>query len=231
MGSGAIPVTPLQTRPRGAWNPDERLARRTAAGDPRAFAVLYERYHQRLSRCCLSILRDEADAQDALQSTFERALGALQRSQRDAPQRPWLFRIAHNEAITVLRRRPPTQVQEHLGVTHAQSAESVAEGRDRLATLVSDLAQLPERSRNALLMRRRLISDGDRRALRGRRVSAHLRDCSPCADFAAAIPQRRSDLRALVPPLAPAAAAAILAHAGGGAGGHGATAGTLLLLR
>jgi RNA polymerase sigma factor (sigma-70 family) len=262
---------PRQPGGRGAVRGEERLAQRVSEGDPRAFNTLYERYHQRLYRYCLSILRDDADAQDALQSTFERALNSLQRDQRNAPLRPWLFRIAHNEAITVIRRRLPDQVSEHVGVAHAQSAEHVAGERDRLATLVADLAQLPERPRSALVMRelqglshqdiaialqtsvgaakqaifearrglaeaaegremtcekvRQIISDGDRRVLRARRVGAHLRSCGPCTDFARAIPQRRADLRALAPPLAPVAAASILARSSPGLGGHGAGGG------
>ena len=49
---------------------DERLAQLVARGDLRAFAALYERYHQSLYRLCLSIVRSPEDARDALQSTF-----------------------------------------------------------------------------------------------------------------------------------------------------------------
>lgn len=56
----------------------------------------------------------------------------------------------------------------------------------------------------------RRLSDGDRRAFRGRRIRAHLRDCGTCAAFAAAIPRRQGELRALAPVLAPASAAAVL---------------------
>jgi hypothetical protein len=62
---------------------------------------------------------------------------------------------------------------------------------------------------------RRAISDGDRRVLRSRRIRAHLRGCSSCAAFASAIPSRRTELRALVPPIAPMAAAGVLARAMG----------------
>src|SRR4051794_1489857 len=86
---------------------DERLARRVGEGDERAFAVIYDRYHQRLYRYCRPLVGNDADAQDALQSAFTSALVALRRGQRDAPLRPWLYRIAHNEAVTVLRRRRP----------------------------------------------------------------------------------------------------------------------------
>src|SRR5947209_11769738 len=153
MTSGAVSAMPWQTGSRRAVGSDERLAARASRGDDRAFAAIYERYHQGLFRYCLSILRDQPDAQDALQSTFERALSALQRGRRNAPLRPWLFRIAHNEAITVIRRRSRDQEPEHLGTGYAQSAEHVAGERDRLATLVADLGRLPERPRSALIMR------------------------------------------------------------------------------
>jgi Sigma-70 region 2 len=77
---------------------DERLARSVTDGDQEAFAELYERYQQPLMRYCRSILGAEADSQDAVQSAFVRALAALQRDSRNAPLRPWLYRIADNEA-------------------------------------------------------------------------------------------------------------------------------------
>src|SRR5690348_6159229 len=72
---------------------DERLAELVGQGNERAFSTLYSRYHQQLYRYCHSIVRHEADAQDVLQSTFTAALGALRRGQRNAPLRPWLYRI------------------------------------------------------------------------------------------------------------------------------------------
>jgi hypothetical protein len=69
---------------------------------------------------------------------------------------------------------------------------------------------------------RRTISDADGRALRGRRMRAHLRDCAGCAVFAAAIPARSADLRAIAPGLPAVAAAGLFARAMGGGSGHGA---------
>jgi RNA polymerase sigma factor (sigma-70 family) len=272
MGTHATPTFPSRPLGRGlplgpAQMGDERLAEMVAHGSERAFVTLYERYHQSLYRYCRSIVHDDADAQDALQSAFAGALVALRRGGRNAPLRPWLFRIAHNEAVSLLRRRG--QVAEH-AETVQQAAPSAAERaleRDRLASLVSDLGELGERQRGALVMRElsglsheeialalgtsvgaakqaifearrallelaegrsmrcedvcRMISDGDGRVLRARRVRAHLRDCDGCADFAAAIPARRAELQALAPPLAPLAAAGLLGHLLGAGSGHG----------
>jgi RNA polymerase sigma factor (sigma-70 family) len=151
----AQPATASRRSPFGLGRlADERLAQLVAAGRERAFAVLYERYHQPLYRYCRSMLRNDQDAQDALQSTFASALAALQQGRRNAPFRPWLFRIAHNEAITVIRRCRDGwhEVSDSL-LPPGASASEEADTRARMALLMADLAELPERQRAALLMR------------------------------------------------------------------------------
>jgi len=140
----SIPAT-LRIRSEGA------LRSRAARGDAAAFAAVYERHHQALYRYCRSILRHDEDAQDALQSTMTRAFAALQDEQRDFELRPWLFRIAHNEAITILRRRRETsELDEHPALGDLE--DRVAE-REELRLLQLDLADLPERQRAALILR------------------------------------------------------------------------------
>src|SRR5690242_10047607 len=140
----AQPATATRRLPFGLGRlADERLAQLVAAGRERAFSVLYERYHQPLYRYCRSMLRNDQDAQDALQSTFASALAALQQGRRNAPFRPWLFRIAHNEAITVIRRRSDSwhEVSDSL-LEPAASASEEADSRARMALLMADLAEL-----------------------------------------------------------------------------------------
>src|SRR5579859_5384615 len=103
MDTQLAPAHPLLTaaRPRRlAVIGDDRLARLVGAGNEQAFATLYARHYQRLYRYCRSILHNDSDAQDALQSTFIRAYAALTEGRRDAPLRPWLYRIAHNESVS-----------------------------------------------------------------------------------------------------------------------------------
>jgi RNA polymerase sigma factor (sigma-70 family) len=133
---------------------DAQLARLAATGSTRAFAALYERHHQALYRYCLSIVRNPEDAQDALQSALGRAFAALRGRERDLAVRPWLFRIAHNEAVSILRRRRPAELQaDEPEPTAALDVEGTVDQRERLATLVADLQALPLRQRSALVMR------------------------------------------------------------------------------
>lgn len=134
---------------------DEALAGRAAAGDQAAFAALYERYHGPLLGYCRSILLNAEDADDATQSALENALRALPRREPGRPLRPWLYRIAHNEAINIVRRRQPVadaavDPEELLTVP---GPEFDCEQRTRLSQLVDDLRMLPERQRGALVMR------------------------------------------------------------------------------
>jgi RNA polymerase sigma factor (sigma-70 family) len=132
---------------------DELLARLVGRGNSRAFAALYERHHQALYRYCRSIVRDEHDAQDALQAAMAQAYAALAARERELSVRAWLFRIAHNESISLLRRRardsPIGESADALGA----DLESAVETRARLAALLGDLRELPERQRGALVMR------------------------------------------------------------------------------
>jgi RNA polymerase sigma factor (sigma-70 family) len=132
---------------------DDRLTRQAAGGDERAFAAIFDRYHQRLYRYCLAIVGDPQDAQDALQNTMVKVLRALPGEERKLELRPWLYRIAHNESVELLRRRRETRpLDTELASPGASLAED-ATTRERLRRLIADLDQLPERQRGALVMR------------------------------------------------------------------------------
>jgi RNA polymerase sigma factor (sigma-70 family) len=121
--------------------------------DQDALVAVYERYHQRLYRYCFSIVGNAADAEDALQNTMVKALRALPGEERQIQLKPWLYRIAHNESIELLRRRQEeVEVDPELVASAADPAETAAR-RQRLRSLFHDLAQLPERQRGALVMR------------------------------------------------------------------------------
>lgn len=129
---------------------DDRLFRLAAAGDSRAFELLYERHYQAIYRYCRSIVGNADDAADALQSAMASALRAIVGEQRDIPVRPWLFRIAHNESVSLLRKR-----RQHSAIDDALEIEAPAHDpaiKQRLAELVADLRELPHAQRGALVM-------------------------------------------------------------------------------
>jgi RNA polymerase sigma factor (sigma-70 family) len=150
--SSAIRLTP-RAGIRFFPSSDARLVRLAAAGDERAFAAIYDRYHQELYRYCRAILGNGDEAQDALQSTMASALRSLPGESRRIELRPWLYRVAHNEAVSILRRRQPTVDADEVYLPREPAVDAAFESRERLRTLVADLATLPERQRSALVMR------------------------------------------------------------------------------
>jgi RNA polymerase sigma factor (sigma-70 family) len=153
MSEAAVPGGPGSGSGIARVLSDDRLARRAVKGDEHAFAAIFRRYHQSLYRYCLAIVGDSQDAQDALQNTMVKVLGALPGEQRRIQLKPWLYRIAHNESIELLRRRRETrQLDPELAAAGSGLAEEAA-SRERLRRLISDLDELPERQRGTLVMR------------------------------------------------------------------------------
>jgi RNA polymerase sigma factor (sigma-70 family) len=129
-------------------------ARKAKRADAAAFAAVYEEHHQAIYRYCRSILRHEADAWDALQSTMAKAFAALQREECASELRPWLFRIAHNESVSLLRQRARfAELEDVPDIRWGECPSERLDDRERLGRLWVDLHDLSERQRAALVLR------------------------------------------------------------------------------
>jgi len=84
---------------------DPELAQRITAGDQNAFELLMRRHNQMLYRTARSILKDDAEAEDALQEAYLLAFRAIGSFRGDSKLSTWLVRIVANEALGRLRRR------------------------------------------------------------------------------------------------------------------------------
>ena len=84
--------------------PDADLARRIAAGDEECLRRLMRRHNQSLFRAARSILRDDAEAEDAVQEGYLHAYRAMGTFRGDAKLSTWLMRIVVNEALGRSRR-------------------------------------------------------------------------------------------------------------------------------
>jgi RNA polymerase sigma factor (sigma-70 family) len=131
--------------------PDEPLARLAAGGSEPAFNLLYARHAAGLTTYCRRVVRNDEDALDALQNTMLKAWSALAR-RGDAPLRPWLYRIAHNESVSLLRRRRRRD-ELHESATPTTDVHETVTEREELAAAITDIGTLTARQRQALLMR------------------------------------------------------------------------------
>lgn len=99
------PVAGSEVVRREALTPDAEIVARVTAGDRALFEVLMRRHNPRVYRTIRSILRDEAEVEDAMQQSYLLAYAHLAEFAGASSFATWLTRIAVNEAIGRLRRR------------------------------------------------------------------------------------------------------------------------------
>jgi len=109
-----------------AETPESELISRAAAGDGPAFEILMRRYNQLLFRSARSILRDDADAEDAVQEAYLRAWRALGSFRAESRLSTWLVRIVTNEALGRLRRTSAQVIPLEAAMTSSDSRTQAA---------------------------------------------------------------------------------------------------------
>jgi RNA polymerase sigma-70 factor (ECF subfamily) len=86
---------------------DLDLIAKARRGDVEAYNVLVSRWEKRVFNYLLRLVSNREDALDVSQETFLKAYQNLRKLDDPARFPAWLFRIAHNEAFSLLRRRKP----------------------------------------------------------------------------------------------------------------------------
>jgi RNA polymerase sigma factor (sigma-70 family) len=133
--------------------PDERLAARVRAGDESAFEAIYDRYHRELLAFCRHMLGSREEAEDVLQHVMVAAHRQLE-SGADLALRPWLYAVARNRCISVLRSRREAASLEAVPepTSEGLAVAATVEQREDLRAILSDVARLPDDQRAALLL-------------------------------------------------------------------------------
>jgi RNA polymerase sigma factor (sigma-70 family) len=111
---------------------DSEVAAAIVAGDPDGLAEAYDRYAAPLYTYCRSLLREPADAADAVQDTFVIAASKLAGLRDQSRLRPWLYAVARNECHRRLRDKASaaTSALDQVPEMSDESAD-VAEGAER----------------------------------------------------------------------------------------------------
>ena len=128
--------------------PDAQLAARAGRGDTAAFETLMRRHNRTLFRTARAILRDDAEAEDALQEAYLQAYHALPGFRAEARFTTWMVRIVANEALMRLRKET-----RRAQIVPMQPADATP-GLEELADTMDN--QRPEPSAERAEMRRLL---------------------------------------------------------------------------
>jgi len=129
--------------------------RAAQAGDRAAFALLVERYWDRLYRWLYQLTRDRHAAEDLTQETFLKALSALGSFRPGSNFKAWVYKIGHNNFVNQKRaeRRTRVPLPDDLPGSEGIEAEGSAESREALEAVSRAVAELPPDFRAALMLR------------------------------------------------------------------------------
>ncbi len=143
--------------------PTEDLIARFQRGQPRAFEAIYDRFKDYIYRVAFFVLRNQQEAEDAVQETFLDLLKALPNYDIHGTARfeTWLYRVTVNRSRMRLRRKTPPSAEwddveerlERLPVPDKMQPEELYVERDRLRSLWRAVDSLPESHRIAVLLR------------------------------------------------------------------------------
>jgi len=147
LPAGAVPTGCLR------HESDEALVALTRAGSERAFAEITRRYQRPLQWYCARLVGAER-AQDAVQQALLQAFLSLRdRAPREIALRPWLYRIAHNCSIDLLRMGSWEYEQLDVESDGVPQPPAVVEQKEELRGLIAHMRRLPEAQRRALTLR------------------------------------------------------------------------------
>ena len=131
---------------------DDRLVELLRGGSDTAFEVLFDRYHRKLLAFCRQMVGSTEEAEDVVQHTFLAAYRELPASGRPIAVRPWLYAVARNRCLSVLRMRGRRPAGEAGGEPASEHLSAAVERREELRDLLGDLAELPDDQRAALVL-------------------------------------------------------------------------------
>ena len=120
-------------------NDQEKLelnVERLQSGDRSEFARLVEQYSDLIYRLAIRMLGDDQDAEDVLQETFLKAYRSIGSFQGQSNISTWLYRIATNEALMLIRKRKPENQRMEIDEKDAEE--------DSAPLQIVDWAALPE---------------------------------------------------------------------------------------
>jgi RNA polymerase sigma factor (sigma-70 family) len=137
-----VPFRPLCSRRLLALASDDTLVEQIRRGNEAAFSVAFERHVAGLLGFCRHMVGSREEAEDVVQHAFAAAFRDLAGpSERELALKPWLYAIARNRCLSVLRSRPEQAVLDFDLPTDGLSEQ--VERRAELRGLLRDLRDLP----------------------------------------------------------------------------------------
>src|SRR3954454_11339715 len=131
---------------------DARLVDLVRAGHAAAFEAIVQRYRRPLLKYCGRLL-PVSRAEDAVQQTFLKAYQSMTSGDAEINLRPWLYKIAHNSSLNLLRQNGWNYDQIPEDFDGVMQPPQAVEQSERIRQVVRNVQELPERQRDAIVLR------------------------------------------------------------------------------
>lgn len=158
---------PMETKP---VNPeraiDQKLVEKAQKGDKRAFGILVEKYHKKLTRLLARMVRDQSEIEDIVQDSFIKAYRAINNFRGDSAFYTWLYRIGINTAknhLVSLGRRPKAMndveiedvenFEDGQELRNLETPENSMMTKEIVATVNDTIESLPDELKEAISLR------------------------------------------------------------------------------
>lgn len=134
---------------------DVEIIGRILAGEKRQFELLMRKYNQRMYRIGMSVLGNEAEAQDAMQTAYIKAYEHLPGFGNRAQFSTWLTRIMLNQCLEQKRKsgHQPAQLEQHHNPINMKTPANELANKELSAVLDKAITQLPEKYRLVFVLR------------------------------------------------------------------------------
>lgn len=145
---------------------DQKLVEKAQRGDKRAFGILVEKYHKKLTRLLSRMVRDQSEIEDIVQDSFVKAYRAINNFRGDSAFYTWLYRIGINTAknhLVSLGRRPKAMNEVEIAdvenfedgdeLRSIETPESTMMTKEIVATVNDTIEGLPDELKEAISLR------------------------------------------------------------------------------
>ncbi len=138
---------------------DRDLILQTRKGKVEAYNLLISRWEKRIYNYVLRLVRNREDALDLTQDVFLKAYQNVNKLDNVERFGPWLFRIAHNETFSLLRRQRPDRVELNEAIAEDPGSSPFESGGGRLLPLelsiavTAAIARLKPEQREAVVLK------------------------------------------------------------------------------
>jgi len=145
---------------------DQKLVEKAQKGDKRAFGILVEKYHKKLTRLLARMVRDQSEIEDIVQDSFIKAYRAINNFRGDSAFYTWLYRIGINTAknhLVSLGRRPKAMndveiedvenFEDGQELRNVETPENSMMTKEIVATVNDTIESLPDELKEAISLR------------------------------------------------------------------------------